>query len=269
MKTTLILTVFMICFAGSAGAADQPNIVLIFADDLGWKDVAYNNDDGFIETPNLDRMKREGMIFPQAYAAAGNCAPSRACLLSGKYGGRHGVYAVGSTDRGPKQEFRLNPVPNTPHLRPEFVTMAEALKAQGYVSGHFGKWHLGSADKGTGPQQQGFDVSPPDLIATGEADPDNESASGRKRGKAQGQTRPENPKKIESITDAACAFMTEHKARPFFAFVSHHAVHSPLKARPESTSIYIPLSSLHLAARQRLTLMAKTCFPYSPTLPSP
>ena len=166
MKTTLILTVFMICFAGSAGAADQPNIVLIFADVLGWKDVGYNNESGFIETPNLDRMKREGMIFPQAYAAAGNCAPSRACLLSGKYGGRHGVYAVGSTDRGPKQEFRLNPVPNTPHLRPEFVTMAEALKAQGYVSGHFGKWHLGSADKGTGPQQQGFDVSPPDLIAT-------------------------------------------------------------------------------------------------------
>ncbi len=236
MKFDLLVLTGLALMAGPVPAAPPapPNIVLIFADDLGWKDVAYNNDGGFIETPHLDRMKQEGMSFPQAYAAAGNCAPSRACLLSGKYGPRHGVYAVGSTDRGPKEKFRLEPVPNTPQLKPDFVTMAESLKERGYVTGHFGKWHLGSAGQGTGPRQQGFDVSPPELIPPGEADPADEPPANKKRPQANRKPLTENPKKIHSITEAACHFIIENKTRPFFAFVSHHAVHSPLQARPET-----------------------------------
>ena len=157
MKTLrLILSLLSLapCAAFTAETAEaKPNIVLIFADDLGWKDVGWNNDGGFIETPNLDRLRQQSMMFTHAYAAAGNCAPSRACLLSGKYTPRHGVFAVGDTDRGPKALFRLKPVPNNQQLDPSFVTMAEALKAQGYVTGHFGKWHLGAAAKGTGPLQ--------------------------------------------------------------------------------------------------------------------
>jgi hypothetical protein len=82
MKTSL-LSITMVAasmMASATVAADRPNIVLIFADDLGWKDVGYNGSD-FHETPNIDRLAREGMVFHQAYAAAGNCAPSRACLL--------------------------------------------------------------------------------------------------------------------------------------------------------------------------------------------
>src|SRR4030042_1904336 len=71
----------------------RPNVVLIFSDDLGWKDVGYQGGVGF-ETPNIDRLAKEGVVFTCGYASAGNCAPSRACLLSGNYTPRHGVYAV-------------------------------------------------------------------------------------------------------------------------------------------------------------------------------
>ena len=78
----------------AAIAAEKPNVVLIFADDLGWKDVGYQGSD-FYETPNIDALAKKGMVFTSAYAGAGNCAPSRACLLSGTYTPRHHVFAVG------------------------------------------------------------------------------------------------------------------------------------------------------------------------------
>ena len=86
----------------------RPNILVILADDLRWKDVGYQGSD-FMETPNIDRLAKEGMVFSAGYAGAGNCAPSRACLLSGTYTPCHHVYAVGSTDRGPKASQRLVP----------------------------------------------------------------------------------------------------------------------------------------------------------------
>lgn len=116
----------------------RPNILLIFADDLGWKDVGYQGSD-FYETPNIDRLAKEGLVFTQAYAAAGNCAPSRACLHSGTYTPRHQVYAVGSTDRGPETLQRLVPSPNKSGLAPADLTLAEALKSAGYATGLFGK----------------------------------------------------------------------------------------------------------------------------------
>ena len=135
-------------------AADvaTPNIILIFADDLGWKDVGWQGSD-FMETPNLDRLAKQGMVFTAGYAAAGNCAPSRACMLSGTYTPRHGVYAVGSTDRGPKAAQRLVPIPNMSGLAKSNVTFADALKAAGYATGIFGKWHLDGKD-GAQPNEQ-------------------------------------------------------------------------------------------------------------------
>jgi arylsulfatase A-like enzyme len=98
------LLVFVLCslFSGfQSSFAAPPNIVLIFADDLGWKDVGYQGSD-FMETPNLDRLTKEGMVFTNGYAAAGNCAPSRACLLSGTYTPRHHVYAVAARTAEPR-----------------------------------------------------------------------------------------------------------------------------------------------------------------------
>lgn len=217
--TTLACHFFAAVLTHSAISAPvPPNIVLIYADDLGWKDVGYNGSD-FHETPHIDRLAREGMVLHNGYAGAGNCAPSRACLLSGTYTPRHHVYAVGSTDRGPKKSQRLIPVPNRSGLSKNEITIADALKSAGYATGIFGKWHLDGKD-GASPSEQGFDV----VFDSQEGSPN------------QRRDRPTDPKGVFSITKAATDFMTRSKAdgKPFFAFVSHHAIHSALEARPES-----------------------------------
>jgi arylsulfatase A-like enzyme len=189
--------------------------VLILADDLGWSDVGYQGTD-FYETPNLDRLAKEGMVFTQAYAGAGNCAPSRAVLLSGQYGPRHGVYAVDSTERGPKNLMRLVPIPNKSGLAPAQVTLAEALRAAGYATGIFGKWHLGGPE-GAPPGQQGFDT-----VFDSRPNPNVR------------RDEPADPKGIYSLTRAATEFIETNRGRPFFAYVAHHAIHSALEARPAS-----------------------------------
>lgn len=205
--------------AGALGAlayageeTPRPNFLFILADDLGWKDVAFQGSEHH-ETPNLDRLAREGMMLGACYAAGGNCQPSRAALLSGQYTPRHSVYAVGSTKRGPVRHMRLEPVPSRVSLAPEVVTLAEALKAAGYATGHFGKWHLGG-EPGARPRDQGFDVSLE--VAVGAGGPS------------------EDPKRLYTLTRAACAFLEEHRDRAFFAYVAHHAIHTPLEARPAS-----------------------------------
>jgi len=200
----------------------KPNIILIFADDLGWKDVGFQGSD-FNETPNLDRLAKSGMVFHSAYAAAGNCAPSRACLLSGKYTPRHHVYAVGSTDRGKKEFQRLIPVPNKSGLPVETITMADALKTAGYTTGHFGKWHLAGKD-GAMPTRQGFDVSF-DSFGEGKL---VEGSEGNQTGP------PSDPKGVFTLTRKACEFIEANKSGPFFCYLAHHAIHSPLQARPET-----------------------------------
>lgn len=194
----------------------KPNIILIFADDLGYKDCGFTGSTVF-KTPHIDALAQRGMVFTNAYASAGNCAPSRAGLMSGRYSPRHGVYAVGSTTRGPRALMRLVPVRNTEELAPSFVTVAEALREQGYATGLFGKWHLGTTDS-TAPGGQGFDTY-------------FDSRRGHPNKKLD---KPEDPKGIFSLTEAAIRFMDQNRHRPFFTFLSHHAIHSSLEGRPSS-----------------------------------
>ncbi len=224
MKTRLPFLLSCALLAASLGAAEtrRPNIVLILADDLGWKDVGFNGND-FHETPNLDRMAKDGMTFHNAYAAAGNCAPSRACLLSGTYTPRHHVYAVGSTDRGPKESQRLVPIPNRNGLAVDNITLADALKSAGYATGHFGKWHL-AGKGGSLPREQGFDVS---FDSFGEGE-ETEGAEGNKKGP------PSDPKGVFTLTRKAMEFIATNRERPFFCYVAHHAIHTPLQGRPET-----------------------------------
>lgn len=193
--------------------AAPPNMVLIFADDLGWQEPGYAGSD-FCETPHLDRLAAEGMVFRHAYASAGNCQPSRACMLSGQYTPRHGVYAVGSTDRGPKPLMRMVPVPNRGNLPPETVTLGEAMKAAGYTTGFFGKCHMNGSQSGKS-EHAGFDVI-------------EHSRHGLN------SDNPDDPKAIFAITDAACEFFEANREKPFFAYLPHYAVHSRLEGRPET-----------------------------------
>lgn len=209
------LMLFLLAAAALSFAQSRPNIVLVFADDLGWKDVGYQGTD-FYETPNIDRLAKAGMVFTQAYAGAGNCAPSRAVLISGQYGPRHGVYAVDNTKRGPVNLMRMEPIPNKSGLAPANVTLAEALKAAGYATGIFGKWHLGGKD-GASPKEQGFDV-----VFDSRPNPN------------QRRDEPDDPKGIYSLTRAAEQFIEQNKDKPFFAYVAHHAIHTALEARPAS-----------------------------------
>lgn len=213
--------------ASVTAAESKPNIVLIFADDLGWKDVGYQSDGTFL-TPNIDRLAKEGMVFTDAYAAAGNCAPSRACLLSGTYTPRHHVYAVGSTDRGPASEQRLIPIPNRSGLPKSVVTMADAMKAAGYATGHFGKWHL-AGKEGAKPSEQGFDETF-DSFGDGAV---AEGSEGNKTGP------PEDPKGVFTLTRKACDFMERcvHDRKPFFCYLPHHAIHTPLQQTPETKAL--------------------------------
>ena len=209
-------------FTAETNPPRKPNIVLIFADDLGWKDVGYQGSD-FMETPNLDQVAKDGMIFSNGYSAAGNCTPSRACLLSGNYTPRHHVYAVGKSDRGPKASQRLVPIPNKSGLPQAVVTMADSLKAAGYVTGHFGKWHISGKD-GTTPKKQGFDVSFESM----------EQDDGDDAGKKNKAGSPSDPKGVFTLTRKAGEFMEANRDKPFFCYLAHHGIHSPLQARPET-----------------------------------
>ncbi|MDF1751243.1 MAG: sulfatase-like hydrolase/transferase [Verrucomicrobiales bacterium] len=123
----------------SAGA-DRPHIVLVMADDMGYGDAGYTGHP-FVKTPHLDAMAEAGVVFDRFYAGAPVCSPTRASVMTGRH------------------PFRGN-VPNHGHyLRPDEITIAEALKDSGYVTGHFGKWHIGSvqAESPTSPGGQGFD----------------------------------------------------------------------------------------------------------------
>ena len=201
----------------------KPNFVFILVDDLGWRDVGFTGS-RYYETPQIDRLAREGMVFTNAYANAPNCAPTRACLLSGQYTPRHGIYTVGTSERGQSKHRKLIPTPNTTTLAPGIRTLAEALHTAGYANAHVGKWHLGS-DPDSGPRAQGFDRN----IAGNRAGAPKSYFSPYKNPDLD--DGPEGEYLTDRLTDEALGFMEEHRDRPFFLYMSHYAVHTPIQAQ--------------------------------------
>jgi arylsulfatase A-like enzyme len=130
-----------------------PNILLINIDDMGWRDVGFMGSE-YYETPNLDALAANGMIFTNAYASASNCAPSRASMMTGQWVQRHGIYTVDSSERGNSEDRRLIPTENSTVLPGDQYTFAQALQDAGYVTCHAGKWHV-SDD----PTDFGYDVN--------------------------------------------------------------------------------------------------------------
>ena len=197
----------------------KPNIIFILADDLGWTDVACFGSK-YYETPNIDRLAAQGIKFTNGYTCGPNCQPTRACLLSGQYGPRTGVYTVGSTDRFDTSSRPLVPVPNVTALPLEKITVAEALKKAGYATGMFGKWHLGN-DESHHPAKQGFDeaISSAGQHFNFKTSPPVETKPGEYL--------------ADFLTDRAVDFIDRHKAEPFFLYLPHFGVHSPHEAKEE------------------------------------
>ncbi len=132
-----------------------PNVVLILADDLGWTDLGCYGAD-LHETPHIDRLAREGARFTSAYAAS-ICSPTRAALMTGKHYARLHMTIWYEGSQEPDRRHKLLPPDSVGNLPLDEVTLAERLRAAGYLTALVGKWHLG--DAGHYPETQGFDVN--------------------------------------------------------------------------------------------------------------
>ena len=234
MKFTqwILSSIVLTCFCGSvrlfAAAGDRPNILFIFLDDFGWKDTSYMGSD-FYETPHLDRLAAEGMIFTAAYSAAANCAPARASLLSGQYTPRHGIYNVGTRPRGDRRFRKLEHVPGRNVLPLQVKTWAQVARETGYRTAIIGKWHL-SRD----PIPYGFDVnigggisgSPPKGYY-----PPHPKVPGL-------EEAPQGEYLTDRLTKESIRFIRETRDRPWLVYLPHFAVHTPLDAKQSLTAKY-------------------------------
>ena len=204
----------------------SPNIILINVDDFGWADVGYNNNQ-FYETPNIDLLAAQGMSFTNAYASASNCAPSRACLMTGAYTPRHGIYTVGNSDRGKSYQRKLIPTPNTLILSDNFTTIAEELKQIGYVTASIGKWHLGDD-----PLTQGFDLN---IAGNHKGHPKSYFSPYKNKNLADGC---DGEHLTDRLTKEAIKFIKNHSDTNFFLYLPYYAVHTPLQGKQELISKY-------------------------------
>lgn len=255
-----------------------PNIVLILADDLGWNDLTFNGGGvagGSVPTPNIDSLASSGVSFANGYAANGTCAPSRAAIMSGRYGTRFGFEftptppgmgtMIGLMSKG---DNRLRPaIPGDGGSSLSYqdmgmpgseITIAELLKDEGYHTVHIGKWHLGRTS-GMAPRDQGFDESL--LMASGlylpEEDPEVVNAKqdfdpiDRFLWRALRFAATWNDGELfepasyltDYYTEEAVKVIEANKDRPFFLYLAHWAPHTPLQATRED---YDALSHIEL-----------------------
>lgn len=209
----IIFLLFVLC--GTVTAEDRPNILLILADDLGWSDLGCYGSP-LKNTPALDKLASEGIRFSNACSAQPICSPARAALMTGRSPAR-----LHLTDFIPGRRV----MPSQRMLKPEMkqelpleeVTLPELLKAAGYTTGIFGKWHLGG--KEFGPQQQGFDHYFPGTA--------NTTPSASEGGKGEYE-----------LTTRACSWIEQNRDRPFFCYLAHNTPHIPLGAKKELEEKY-------------------------------
>ena len=210
------------------------NVVLVVVDDLGWRDLGCQGSDLY-ETPRIDALAGEAVRFTRAYSNCPVCSPSRAALLTGQYPGRVGftghITAIGR-HRHPADSAILPPE-DFMYLRHEYVTIAEALATVGYVSASIGKWHLG--EESYWPLSHGFDLN---IAGHTHGSPASYFFPYRKPGQEWNPDMPnldlsnssEGEYLTSRLTDEALGFIERSHDRPFFLYLSHYAVHTPLQA---------------------------------------
>ena len=223
----------------SSGQREKPNILFILADDFGYHDMGFSGSK-YYETPNLDRLAGQSMVFTDGYATCQVCSPSRASIMSGKFPARHGITdwigaPTGEEWRKQNRFNKLLPPDYVYQLDSNYVVLPEAMKEAGYTTFFAGKWHLGG--KGSWPEDHGFDInrggwdagwprggyfSPfenPNL----EDGPDGENLSMR-------------------LARETVQFIKDHQSgqtgKPFFAYLAFYAVHSPIQTSYEKWKKY-------------------------------
>jgi len=221
--------VFPSCHKSLKKRGQPPNVILIVSDDQGWTDAGFLGSTYYL-TPALDALAADGITFTQGYANAPNCAPSRACLLTGLYGPRHGIYTVNSSARGKPEHRKLIPVENKTILDSSFVTIAEVMNDYGYATISVGKWHLGDE---TTPEIQGFD----------------HNIGGYQLGHTKShfspyqnpalEDGPEGEYLTDRLTDEAIGFIRGHHDIPFFLYLPHYAVHTPIQGKDSLVAWYL------------------------------
>lgn len=203
-----------LAFAAESRTARPPNFVFILADDLGCPPVAcYGN--AYYQTPNIDKLARDGIRFTDAYSACPVCSPTRAALMTGQYPARTHV-----TDfiAGAAYPFARLKQPEWQKFLPlSATTLAEELSARDYVTALFGKWHLARGylppqSVAEGPDRQGFKET---LIT---------------HKPKKGQDPEKDPHGVEAVTERALQFLDQHKGEPFFLEIAHNSIHAPIMA---------------------------------------
>ena len=226
----------------------QPNIILCMCDDLGWGDVGYHGKNGRIKTPNLDAMAENSLQFRRFYAGAPVCSPTRGSAITGRHPYRYGIFSA-----------------NVGHIKPEEITLAEALRPLGYCTGHFGKWHLGTLTKTikdgrrggkpnndehySPPWENGFD----ECFSTEQSVPtwnpmENQNIPTRYWTGPE-QSLPHDDETLKGddsrvIMDRVIPFIRNavKQEKPFLSVVWFHAPHKPYVAGPKYKAMYSDLN---------------------------
>ena len=216
------------CNNSSKTKSPKPNIIIINVDDLGWKDLGYMGSE-FYHTPNIDELSKQGVVFMNAYSGASNCAPSRASLMSGLNTPKHGIYTVGSPERGDKRTRKLIPAKNIRFLNDSINTIPKLLKSKGFVTANFGKWHINKD-----PLCHGFDF--------------NIGGSNKGNPGKNGYFSPYKIDFIESnlngeyltdrIAKEAISFFKKHQKKSFFTNISFYSVHTPIQGKKKWLDFY-------------------------------
>lgn len=231
----LLLILVLISGCGRKEVQQKPNVVFIIADDLGYHDLGITGS-LFYETPNIDRIGREGMIFTEGYATCQVCSPSRASVMSGQFPARHGITdwigaPSGEDWRKYKRYTKLLPPEYQRFLPHEMTSLPEAMKEAGYTTFMAGKWHLGT--EGSHPEDHGFDVNKGGF------------ESGSPRG---GYFSPYKNPKLEDgeagenlsirLASETTKFIEAHRDTSFFVYLAFYAVHGPIQTSQEKWSKY-------------------------------
>ncbi len=228
--------------------APAPNIIMLLVDDLGWKDVGFMGST-FYETPNIDKLSHESLIFTNAYAACAVCSPTRASIQTGRYPARTGVtdwirarFQVpgGALEAPPAYQEnpgRLLKTPSNPYwMSLDEITIAEQLKQSGYFTCHIGKWHLGPDDYY--PEKQGYDVN---IAGCDMGQPVNYfDPYANEKGVHFPTLEPREKGEylVDRLADELVHVIDQHKDKPFFINMCYYAVHTPLMAKQEMIDKY-------------------------------